>query len=347
MSEKIQAIRGSKERAEEVKQWLRNQGAMDIEKCFFDNEYRVYFVDNNKCVRSCSIKNEILFDIVEVPVKKPLLQVILGSIKRSKEVIQVLEDMGGINTNNMTGDAFHCYYYINSEKCICRKSRDDSFFDDYVLEILILPKKVKPTLKVIKGVDSCSEGERIITTLENLGGHNECHYVGDAGCDFGYYINNENRICRDSIDYLNQKYELEFIELPEDGKVVVPSLEAQQAVVEQKAILEAYVNGEKIERCPKAGANRTFEEIESAGHLFNFCLYDYRVKSKRWRAEKGDSYYYINYDLCVEEEMECSEESDGSCYEVGNYFHSREQAEKARDLVKETLIKFHSENEDN
>ena len=69
-----------------------------------------------------------------------------------------------------------------------------------------------------------------------------------------------------------------------------------------------------------------------------------RVEKIRWRAQRDKKYFIVgcsgNLGICVENE--CS--SDNSLYEFGNYFRTKEQAEKAAELVKATLKKFHEEN---
>lgn len=108
---------------------------------------------------------------------------------------------------------------------------------------------------------------------------------------------------------------------------------------EQIEIIEAYERGEDIEY-------RLTNEIEwhnliKTSHDFNFQRFFYRIKQKRCRAYYGEVYYYINYDLKVIEDKEYYTESDDSCCEVGNYFRTKEDAEKARELIEETLTKFH------
>lgn len=66
MSEKVKAIKGSKERAKEVKQWLVDHGAqMNIHTC--DNSCFLYFVrEDNKSVDFVSNSDAFLFDVEEL-----------------------------------------------------------------------------------------------------------------------------------------------------------------------------------------------------------------------------------------------------------------------------------------
>ena len=57
---------------------------------------------------------------------------------------------------------------------------------------------------------------------------------------------------------------------------------------------------------------------------------------KRWRAEENKNYYYIcNYEF-IETNNEGGDDTDNFLFELGNYFKTKEEAEK----VKEELDKF-------
>lgn len=68
-------------------------------------------------------------------------------------------------------------------------------------------------------------------------------------------------------------------------------------------------------------------------------------KPKRWRANYKDKFWYILY--YTNEVMVAYDNKSiysDSLYEFGNYFQTKEQAEMARDQIKELLIKFHENN---
>ena len=69
-----------------------------------------------------------------------------------------------------------------------------------------------------------------------------------------------------------------------------------------------------------------------------------RVEKIRWRAKEGEDYYYITGRGHVVGDEEGDLPEDIERYEFGNYFRTREQAEKAAEVVKEALRKFHKEN---
>lgn len=48
---------------------------------------------------------------------------------------------------------------------------------------------------------------------------------------------------------------------------------------------------------------------------------------KRWRAENGGTYYYIDYNGDILIDTETFDETSDFCYLIGNYFKTKEQAE--------------------
>lgn len=139
MSEKIKAIRGSRDRAEEVKNWLVNQGAKDFKTYNFKDEDNFYYVVNGT-VNFVTDEYKNLVDIVEL---KPKLKVIRGVNSRPKgeRIIAALENLGGRNINLYKGDAdCESCYYINNENVIYW----DTIYNlnkRYELEFIELPEK--------------------------------------------------------------------------------------------------------------------------------------------------------------------------------------------------------------
>lgn len=66
---------------------------------------------------------------------------------------------------------------------------------------------------------------------------------------------------------------------------------------------------------------------------------------KRWRAEKGGQYFYIDTfgEISSDTEYDLSEDSES--YEFGNYFRTIAEAEKYRDRIKEILLNRETEEE--
>lgn len=72
-----------------------------------------------------------------------------------------------------------------------------------------------------------------------------------------------------------------------------------------------------------------------------------RLENIRWRAKEGDSYYYIDSMLQVSMDHENMLGIDDKKFLSYNYFKTKEQAEKASELVKATLRKFYEDYESN
>ena len=77
------------------------------------------------------------------------------------------------------------------------------------------------------------------------------------------------------------------------------------------------------------------EEKEKLIEIVNKINEKYGIP-KRWRAEKNKTYYLINYYGHVCDVIEENIERDNEFFEQGNYFKTKEEAEK----VKEELDKF-------
>lgn len=70
-----------------------------------------------------------------------------------------------------------------------------------------------------------------------------------------------------------------------------------------------------------------------------------RVEKVRWRAEKNETYFTIFGDLSISDAKDFDREIDNRHHNLGNYFRTREQALAAAEAIKETLRKFHEEND--
>ena len=85
-----------------------------------------------------------------------------------------------------------------------------------------------------------------------------------------------------------------------------------------------------------------FDKMKEQGLHWN--AEEKRVEKIRWRAEKGDDYYYIDGLLCIGHDREEFHLIDDDKYNSYNYFRTKELAEKAAEAVRETLRRFHEEN---
>ena len=68
-----------------------------------------------------------------------------------------------------------------------------------------------------------------------------------------------------------------------------------------------------------------------------------RVEQIRWRVEKGETYYRVDFVGNVFCEIDKRTSIDNALYDTLNYFHTRKQAKEVARRVKETLRKYHEE----
>ena len=86
-----------------------------------------------------------------------------------------------------------------------------------------------------------------------------------------------------------------------------------------------------------------FDKMKEQGLRWN--AEEKKVEKIRWRAEKGGEFYYFGNNFKVFLNTEHNTWLEDAIYNTFNYFRTREQAEKAAEVVKEALRKFHEENE--
>jgi len=86
-----------------------------------------------------------------------------------------------------------------------------------------------------------------------------------------------------------------------------------------------------------------FDKMAEQGLRWN--AEEKRVEKIRWRAELAGEYYSLGSRLNVIQYRENFRGFDDEVWNSYNHFRTQEQAEKAAEVVKETLRKFHEENE--
>lgn len=84
-----------------------------------------------------------------------------------------------------------------------------------------------------------------------------------------------------------------------------------------------------------------FDKMKEKGLLWN--VEEKKVEKIRWRAKEGERYFYVYNQGNVTVYKDDGYHVDENLYEYGNYFRTREQAEEAARLVKETLDNYHNE----
>lgn len=84
-----------------------------------------------------------------------------------------------------------------------------------------------------------------------------------------------------------------------------------------------------------------FDKMKEQGLKWN--AEEKRVEKIRWRAKKGENYYFFDDKLFVGSIDDTYSTFDNNLWDALNYFRTKEQAEEAAKHVKETLRKYHEE----
>lgn len=91
---------------------------------------------------------------------------------------------------------------------------------------------------------------------------------------------------------------------------------------------------ELLRPATEAEKQRFFDTLAKEGKQWNAekkCIEDL----PRWRAGCNKTYLYISSQCSIIEESECNAHIDDSRYNIGNYFRTREAAEKVAELIRD------------
>ena len=89
-----------------------------------------------------------------------------------------------------------------------------------------------------------------------------------------------------------------------------------------------------IRPATEAEKQRLFDALAKKGKRWNAdkkCIEDL----PRWRAKANETYYFIAIDVEVMDDIEDGGCVDDACYSVGNYFKTREAAERVAKQIRE------------
>lgn len=99
----------------------------------------------------------------------------------------------------------------------------------------------------------------------------------------------------------------------------------------------------KIRLATEEEKQELFDLMKEKGLRWNAA--EKRVEKIRWRANDKRAYYCIRDQGDVMPTCEAGFPSDEDKWVFGNYFRTEEQAKAAAEAIKETLRKFHEEND--
>lgn len=103
------------------------------------------------------------------------------------------------------------------------------------------------------------------------------------------------------------------VEIGDDGKAAI-RYEKPEVKVEENQLL--------------------FDALAKEGKRWNAdkkCIEDL----PRWRAKENETYYFIGIDVEVMDNIEYGYSVDDACYSAGNYFKTREAAERVAKQIRE------------
>ena len=84
-------------------------------------------------------------------------------------------------------------------------------------------------------------------------------------------------------------------------------------------------------------------EFEKLGYVYDFETHT--ASKKRWRAKKGRDYYFLSSLLEFHINNDIHTVVDNERYNIGNYFKTRDEAEKFAEIIKKEAINFHKNNQ--
>ena len=180
----------------------------DCEKC--DMKYHISFnppmsfdipIVDNKWYSSKNIE----YKFVATKGKKLAIK---GHSARGKEVIELLEMMGGKNLNNLAGCNDYAYYVVEGCQNIIRSSAtlDNEHIQCFTLTEFLKKFPFKVGDRVIDKVDECPGVVSEMEWDEGISGMKYCVVFGN-GIDFGWYANG-------SIDFFKKDENLEETKFP-------------------------------------------------------------------------------------------------------------------------------------
>lgn len=151
--------------------------------------------------------------------------------------------------------------------------------------------------------------------------------------------------------------EIEFKELW-DNDFAWKIVKQNEEILKRKEFLDKELNVESF-RSPEflslknklyiRGSGKILDDNISICNQEEKALIEEKVKAinekygivKRWRAEKGSYYYFIDHELEINDKIDCRYKFDNEMYENGNYFQTTEEAEEYAEYIKKKSLEWH------
>ena len=111
-------------------------------------------------------------------------------------------------------------------------------------------------------------------------------------------------------------------------------IECDRKPVSELHFNESCTSQELLRPATEAEKRRLFDALAKQGKRWN--AEKKRIEDlPRWRAEKGGLYYIVNNDFTTLQYKDYGEQSDMALHDAGNYFRTREAAEKVAGQIRE------------
>lgn len=95
-------------------------------------------------------------------------------------------------------------------------------------------------------------------------------------------------------------------------------------------------NGTELRKATLNESAKCFEILKKKHYIWNG-----KRLVKRWRAEKFGTYYYLDTNFEVKQGVEFYFHTDNKLFNSGNYFQTKEQAEKLKALIEHQIFNKH------
>ena len=99
----------------------------------------------------------------------------------------------------------------------------------------------------------------------------------------------------------------------------------------------------KVRLATEEEKQELFDALKEKGLYWN--AEEKRVEKIRYRAKKYDTYWFIDSSCCARMTAEDGIGIDNEHYESGNYFRNEEDAERFLEIFRESLRKFHQDDQ--
>lgn len=112
---------------------------------------------------------------------------------------------------------------------------------------------------------------------------------------------------------------------------------ARRETNQKVKVMAAYADGKAIQWRQKNASSPKWFDVDAP--VWDWSSLDYRIKLILWRADCGGTYYYVDNDATIENDVEKYSFIDNDRYDIGNYFKTAEEAKPYLEKFKTLFLK--------